>query len=166
MPRARLRRILCQRDFSSAIYIARRDTIACTRNCALVRTTLRELRLPFYVTGRRRRCRRRDTCLSLVERDKTDTSSSPAGIVRRPLFTRHHVIAPTASLITASVQRMHTNVGFSTSSKRREVRMCGILCMCVTIAVLGNGGQHHSTGYTAALFIIVFLFRRAFEGED
>jgi hypothetical protein len=47
-----LRRVLCRGDFSPAIYIARRDTIACTRNCALVRTQLAaNCSLPFYVAA-------------------------------------------------------------------------------------------------------------------
>lgn len=56
---------------------------------------------------------------------------------------------------------MHANVSFSAGSKRLEAHVCYLsyvcMCMCVTIAVLGNGRQHRGTGYTAALFIIIFL---------
>lgn len=72
----------------------------------------------------------RYTCPFLVEGDKTNTGRSPVGIVHRPLFTRHRVIAPTTSLITALVQQMRANVSFSASSKRLArsgVHMCNAM---------------------------------------
>lgn len=59
------------RFFTRDLYRSPRDTIGCTRNCALVRTTRRELRLSFYVPGLRRHDIR---VLPLVEGDKTNTS--------------------------------------------------------------------------------------------
>jgi len=79
---------LSTRFFISDLYLARRDTIACTRNCALVRTTRRELRLPFYVTDR---SRRRDIRVPPSSKGIKPTRAS----LRRTLYTIRylHVIA-------------------------------------------------------------------------